>query len=366
MSVGDRPGIVSRGPVGPWPGILAAFRDRLPVTDRTPPLTLLEGNTPLIPSTALGPALGIELYFKWEGANPTGSFKDRGMVVAVAKAMEAGARGVICASTGNTAASAAAYAARAGLRCMVLLPKDAVAGGKLAQARMHGARVAFLPGGFDVALRLVRACAEVLPLAVVNSINPHRLEGQKTAAFEILQALEGPPDIVALPVGNAGNITAYWRGFCEAQLEPRPALWGFQAEGAAPLVLGHPVERPRTVASAIRIGNPASWRGALEAVRESGGRIAAVSDGEILEAQRRLAAEEGLFVEPASAAAVAGLMRAAREGILRTGSVVVAVLTGHGLKDPEVAEQAPKPVPIEPTVEAVASLLEQGERETGN
>ncbi len=351
--------------MSPWPGILVAFRDRLPVTDRTPPLTLLEGNTPLIPSTAIGPKLGIRLYFKWEGANPTGSFKDRGMVVAVAKAMEAGARGVICASTGNTAASAAAYAARAGLRCVVLLPEGAVAGGKLAQARMHGAQVAFVPGGFDLALRLVRTCAETLPLAVVNSINPHRLEGQKTAAFEILQALPAPPDIVALPVGNAGNLTAYWRGFCEAGIEPLPAMWGFQAEGAAPLVLGHPVANPRTVASAIRIGNPASWQGAVTAVRESGGRIAAVSDEEILLAQQRLAAEEGLFVEPASAAAVAGLLRAAQEGVLRAGSVVVAVLTGHGLKDPDVAERAQAPVRIAPTVEAVASLLDRLEAGPG-
>jgi threonine synthase len=334
-----------------------AFRDRLPVNERTPNPTLLEGNTPLVPSVSIGPALGVDLFFKWEGANPTGSFKDRGMVVAVARALEAGARGVICASTGNTAASAAAYAARAGLRCVVLLPEGAVAAGKLAQARMHGARVALVPGGFDGALDLVRRSAQSLGLAVVNSINPDRLEGQKTAAFEILDALQRAPDIVALPVGNAGNITAYWRGFCEVLPEGRPALWGFQAEGAAPLVRGHPIAEPKTIATAIRIGNPASWQGALGAVRESGGRIAAVSDDEILSSQRRLAVEEGLFVEPASAAAVAGLLRAAAEGFLPRGALVVAVLTGHGLKDPDVAERAPQPVRIEPTVDAVASLL---------
>jgi len=343
--------------VRPWPGILVAFRDRLPVTERTPNPTLLEGNTPLVPSVSIGPSLGVELFFKWEGANPTGSFKDRGMVVAVARALEAGARGVICASTGNTAASAAAYAARAGLRCVVLLPEGAVAAGKLAQARMHGAWVALVPGGFDRALDLVRRSAQSLGLAVVNSINPDRLEGQKTAAFEILDALPRAPDIVALPVGNAGNITAYWRGFCEVLPQGRPALWGFQAEGAAPLVRGHPITEPKTVATAIRIGNPASWQGALGAVRESGGRIGAVSDDEILSSQRRLATEEGLFAEPASAAAVAGLLRAAREGLLPRGPLVVAVLTGHGLKDPDVAERAPQPVRIEPTVDAVASLL---------
>jgi threonine synthase len=342
----------------PWPGVLQAFADRLPVSDRTPFLTLREGNTPLVPSVSIVRDLGgAELYFKWEGANPTGSFKDRGMVVAVAKAVEAGARAVVCASTGNTAASAAAYAARAGLRCLVVLPEGAVASGKLAQARMHGAVVASVPCSFDAALRLVREASERLGLALVNSLNPYRLEGQKTAAFEILDQLGEPPQAVVLPVGNAGNITAYWRGFCEA-LEPgrRPHMWGVQAEGAAPLVLGRPVERPQTVASAIRIGRPASWEGAVRAAAESGGRIFAVSDEEILSAQARLATEEGLFAEPASAAAVAGLLRLAREGV-RIEGTVVAVLTGHGLKDPQPAERAPQPVPVEPTVEALASLL---------
>lgn len=342
----------------PWPGVLEAFTDRLPVSDRTPALTLREGNTPLVPSASIGRELGdAELYFKWEGANPTGSFKDRGMVVAVAKALEAGARGVVCASTGNTAASAAAYAARAGLRCVVVLPEGGVASGKLAQARMHGAVVASVACSFDAALRLVREASERLDLALVNSLNPYRLEGQKTAAFEILDQLGEPPRDVVLPVGNAGNITAYWRGFCEA-LQPRrrPRMWGVQAEGAAPIVLGRPVERPQTVASAIRIGRPASWEGAVRAATESSGRILAVSDEEILLAQARLASEEGLFVEPASAASVAGLLRLAREG-MRWEGPVVAVLTGHGLKDPATAERAPQPVQIDPTVEALAALL---------
>jgi threonine synthase len=328
------------------------------VTDRTPPLSLREGNTPLVPSVSIGRALPeAELYFKWEGANPTGSFKDRGMVVAVAKALEAGARAVVCASTGNTAASAAAYAGRAGLRCLVVLPEGSVATGKLAQARVHGAVVASVPCSFDRALQLVREASERLRLALVNSLNPYRLEGQKTAAFEILDQLGGSPDAVVLPVGNAGNITAYWRGFCEA-LPPdrRPRMWGVQAAGAAPLVLGRPVDDPQTVASAIRIGRPASWEGAVRAASESGGRILAVSDEEILRAQRRLAEEEGLFVEPASAASVAGLLRLVREGV-RVRGTVVAVLTGHGLKDPASADQAPPPVRVEPTVDALDALL---------
>ena len=341
----------------PWPGVLQAFADRLPVTDDTPPLSLGEGNTPLVPSVAFARDLpGVELFFKWEGANPTGSFKDRGMVVAVAKAAESGARAVVCASTGNTAASAAAYAARAGLPCLVVLPEGAVASGKLAQARVHGAVVASVPCSFDRALGLVREASEVLGLALVNSVNPYRLEGQKTAAFEILDQLSSPPDAVVLPVGNAGNITAYWRGFCEA-LPPdrRPGMFGVQAEGAAPLVLGRPVEDPQTVAPAIRIGRPASWEGAVRAARESGGRVLAVSDAEILQAQARLAQEEGLFAEPASAASVAGVLRLAREGLLR--GVVVAVLTGHGLKDPSAAERAAAPVRVEPTLQALAALV---------
>jgi threonine synthase len=351
--------VINVSALTPWPGILPAFRDRLPVTERTPPLSLLEGNTPLIRSASIERDMrGVELWFKYEGGNPTGSFKDRGMVVAVAKAVEAGAQGVICASTGNTAASAAAYAARAGLRCIVVLPEETVAAGKLAQARMHGAIVATVPGGFDDALELVRACAGSGELALVNSVNPHRLEGQKTAAFEILDALGRTPDIVALPVGNAGNITAYWRGFCESlPSDHRPRMWGFQAEGAAPIVRGFPVTDPQTVATAIRIGNPASWQGALQAAAESGGRIAEVTDEGILDAQSRLAAEEGLFVEPASAAPIAGLLRLAREGVSVRGTIV-AVLTGHGLKDPESAERAAPPVRIGPTVEAIRALLE--------
>lgn len=342
----------------PWPGVLQAFADRLPVSDRTPPLSLREGNTPLVPSVSIARDLpDVELYFKWEGANPTGSFKDRGMVVAVAKAAEAGARAVVCASTGNTAASAAAYAARAGLRCLVVLPEGSVATGKLAQARVHGAVVASVPCSFDQALQLVREASERLHIALVNSLNPYRLEGQKTAAFEILDQLGEPPEAVVLPVGNAGNITAYWRGFCEAlPSHQRPRMWGVQAEGAAPIVVGRPVEHPQTVASAIRIGKPASWEGAVRAASESGGRILAVSDEEILHAQARLAREEGLFVEPASAASVAGLLRLAREGVGIRGTVV-AVLTGHGLKDPSTADRAPQPVHVEPTVEALASLL---------
>jgi threonine synthase len=322
-------------------------------------LTLLEGNTPLIRSVAIARDLpGAELWFKWEGVNPTGSFKDRGMVVAVAKAAEAGAPGVICASTGNTAASASAYAARAGLRCVVVLPEGAMAAAKVAQARVYGAVVATMPGRFDDALDLVRACATSGEFVLVNSVNPHRLEGQKTAAFETLEALGHAPDVVALPIGNAGNMTAYWRGFCESlPSDHRPRMWGFQAEGAAPIVRGHRVAEPQTVATAIRIGNPASWQGALAAAAESGGRIAQVTDEEILNAQSRLAAEEGLFVEPASAVAVAGLLRCAREGTSVRGTVV-AVLTGHGLKEPGSAEPATRPVRIEPTVEAVAALLD--------
>ncbi|MBC7105226.1 MAG: threonine synthase, partial [Firmicutes bacterium] len=259
-----------------WPGVLAAYREFLPVTDLTPPLTLREGNTPLVPARYFGRRVGAEVYLKFEGANPTGSFKDRGMVVAVAKALEAGSRAVICASTGNTSASAAAYAARAGLRCVVLVPEGKIALGKLAQALIYGARVVAVNGNFDQALRLVREIAARHPITLVNSLNPHRIEGQKTAAFEVCDALGGPPDYLAIPVGNAGNITAYWKGFNEyhrrGRIASRPRMLGFQAAGAAPIVLGRPVEKPETVATAIRIGNPASWQGALAAVRESGGR----------------------------------------------------------------------------------------------
>ena len=306
-------------------------------------VTLNEGNTPLVevPRLArdLGP--GLRLWLKLEGLNPTGSFKDRGMTVAVTKARAAGARVVICASTGNTSASAAAYAARAGLRAVVVIPAGKIALGKLSQAMLHGAEVLQIEGNFDEALRLVREVSSAHPVALVNSVNPHRIEGQQTAAYEVCDALGGPPDLHALPVGNAGNITACWRGYVayeEAGLvRGRPRMLGVQAEGAAPIVRGRPVERPETIATAIRIGNPASWSGALAARDESGGAIVAVSDEDLLVAYRRLAAEEGVFCEPASAAGVAGLLKLAGAGALSGASRIVCTVTGHGLKDPDVA-----------------------------
>ncbi|MBX6377253.1 MAG: threonine synthase [Clostridia bacterium] len=327
-----------------WRGVLAEFADHLPITAATPPLTLLEGNTPLVPAPRLAAAARLdgELYLKFEGLNPTGSFKDRGMVVAVAKAVEEGAEKVICASTGNTSASAAAYAARAGLPCIVLIPGGHVALGKLAQAIAYGARVLAVDGNFDQALAMVRQlAARHRRLALVNSVNPYRLEGQKTAAFEVCQVLGDAPDYLAIPVGNAGNVTAYWMGFQEWRRAGRsqrlPVLLGFQAAGAAPLVLGRPVEEPETVATAIRIGKPVSGERAAAAVRESGGRFTAVTDQEILDAYRLLASTEGVFAEPASAASVAGVLRLGREGFFRRGARVVCVLTGNGLKDPDTA-----------------------------
>jgi threonine synthase len=336
-------------------GVLARWRDRLPVTPRTPALTLGEGDTPLVAAPALAREVGCAaLWLKVEGQNPTGSFKDRGMVVAVAKAAEAGARVAVCASTGNTSASAAAYCSAMGMACRVVVPEGKVALGKLAQAISHGARIVVLRGNFDEALKAVRRLAEGGRFALVNSLNPHRLEGQKTAAFEICEAFT--PDGLALPVGNAGNISAYWRGFTE--LNRRPALYGIQAAGAAPLVKGAPVENPETVATAIRIGNPASWALAAQAQRESGGQFAAVSDEELLTAWKRLASEAGVFCEPASAAPVAGLLRLAREHPGRfAGKLLVAVLTGHGLKDPQTAiEHAPpvgEPVAMDDIEEAL-------------
>jgi len=331
-------------------GVLARFRDRLPVTDRTPALTLGEGDTPLVAAPPLAREVGCaELWLKVEGQNPTGSFKDRGMVVAMAKAVEAGARIAVCASTGNTSASAAAYCAAACISCRVVVPEGKVALGKLAQAVAHGARIVVLRGNFDAALEAVRRLASRGEVALVNSVNPHRLEGQKTAAFEIVEELGGVPDGLALPVGNAGNISAYWRGFTE--LRARLPLYGIQAAGAAPLVSGIPVEHPETLATAIRIGNPASWALAVQAQRESGGLFAAVTDDEIVAAWRRLAAEVGVFCEPASASPVAGLLRLARERPGRfSGQRLVAVLTGHGLKDPQAAiAQAPAlPAPVAP------------------
>ena len=330
----------------------------LPVGPTTPVVSLGEGFTPLIQARRLGEALGLRsLFLKIEGANPTGSFKDRGMVVAVAKALEDGARSVICASTGNTSASAAAYAAAAGLECVVVLPKGAIALGKLLQALVAGARVVAVDGNFDDALRIVRGLAEQddHPVTLVNSVNPHRLEGQKTAAFEVCDDLGRSPDVLAIPVGNAGNISAYWRGFVEYAsagiVGSRPRMWGFQAAGAAPLVHGQPVERPETLATAIRIGNPASWSKAIAARDESGGRIDAVTDDEILGAYRDLARLEGVFCEPSSAASVAGVSAAAQRGELDPDATVVCVLTGNGLKDPHTAERI-----VDQVLEAPATL----------
>jgi threonine synthase len=317
--------------------VIEEYREHLPVSSSTPVVSLLEGGTPLIEARRLSQQVGAKVWLKVEGANPTGSFKDRGMTVAISKALEEGAKAVVCGSTGNTSASAAAYAARAGLACVVLIPDGYIALGKLAQALVHGAKVVQVRGNFDRALALVRELAEKEPVTVVNSINPYRIEGQKTGAFEVVDILGDAPDVHCMPVGNAGNIVAYWKGYREYQdagrLRHLPRMFGFQAAGAAPIVLGHPVEKPETIATAIRIGNPASWYGATAAASESGGMIASVTDKEILEAYRFLAREESVFCEPASAAAVAGLLKAG----VPAGSTVVCILTGHGLKDPDVA-----------------------------
>jgi threonine synthase len=313
--------------------LIERYRERLPLATDYPVVTLMEGSTPLIIAPRLSERLGIETHLKFEGMNPTGSFKDRGMTLAVSWAAGRGAEAVICASTGNTAASAAAYAARAGMRCAVIVPEGKIARGKLAQAVMHGARVISLRGNFDQALEIVRELVARHPVELVNSINPYRIEGQKTAAFEVCDELGAAPDALCIPVGNAGNVTAWWQGFCEYE-QGRPRLFGFQAAGAAPLVSGRPVAQPETVASAIRIGNPARWKEAVEAFEQSGGRVAAVTDDEILEAQRWLASVEGVFCEPASAASVAGALKDPP-----AGSLLVCVITGHGLKDPEIALQ---------------------------
>jgi len=313
------------------PGLIERYRERLPFAATDPVVTLHEGSTPLVPAPFLSELVGASVYLKLEGANPTGSFKDRGMTCAVSAAVREHANAVICASTGNTAASAAAYAARAGLRGVVIVPDGKIATGKLAQALMHGARVIAIHGNFDQALTLVRALADSHPIALVNSVNEFRLEGQKTAAFELLEELDGELDALCIPVGNAGNVTAYWKGFVESGTAPR--LLGFQAEGAAPLVRGAPVAAPETVASAIRIGNPARWEEAMAAMTASRGVIRAVSDAEILDAYSMLASREGVFCEPASAAAVAGLLKYGAEG----AQSVACVLTGHGLKDPDTA-----------------------------
>ena len=323
-------------------GIIERYAEHLPISGSTPRLSLQEGSTPLLPARRLAEWVGVrELYLKYEGANPTGSFKDRGMVVAVARALEGGARAVLCASTGNTAASAAAYAAHAGLDAVVLLPAGKVAAGKLAQAIVYGARVVTVRGNFDAALRVAREAAAAHDIALVNSVNPHRIEGQTTAAYEVCDALGGAPDLMALPVGNGGNITAYWLGFRRALEHGRSAAWprllGAQAAGAAPLVLGHPVAEPETVATAIRIGHPATWEPALAAARESGGAIRSVTDAQILEAYHAIARLEGVFCEPASAAGVAALRAAVHEGAAARAARCVCVLTGNGLKDPERA-----------------------------
>jgi threonine synthase len=337
------------------PALIERWRERLPFAPGDPVVTLEEGSTPLVRAPRLSARVGAEVWLKLEGANPTGSFKDRGMTCAVSAAVREGAEAVVCASTGNTAASAAAYAARAGLRGAVIVPEGKIAAGKLAQALMHGARVVSLQGNFDQALALVRELVAAHPIALVNSVNAFRLEGQKTAAFEVAEEL-GEIDALCIPVGNAGNVTAWWRGLRELGHAPR--LYGFQAEGAAPLVLGHPVERPETVASAIRIGNPARWEEAMDAFVASGGAVRAVSDGEILAAYRLLAAEEGVFCEPASAAGVAGLLKFGAPG----AAAVVCVLTGHGLKDPQTAlEHAGAVVPCPPELGAVEQAV-LGER----
>ena len=345
-------------------GVLNRYRDLLPVTESTPLVNLGEGDTPLVRSQHLGKQVGCDdLYFKLEGSNPTGSFKDRGMVVAVAKAMEEGRTTIICASTGNTSAAAAAYGAHCGLATIVLVPQGAVATGKMAQAIAHGAQVLTIKGNFDQSLDLVKALSARYPIALVNSLNPYRLQGQKTAAFEVVDVLGKAPDYLFIPVGNAGNICAYWMGFCEYQVvgiaQQRPMMMGFQAEGAAPIVRGAPVEHPQTIASAIRIGNPASWQRALAARDESGGVIEAVSDEDILEAYGLLARREGVFCEPASAASVAGLLKLSRQGLHLRDKTVVCVITGTGLKEPELASQR-SGVPlleVEADLDAVEEVL---------
>jgi threonine synthase len=344
-----------------WRGVIEEYRDRLPVTESTPVITLGEGGTPLVRSEPLSVETGCEVYLKYEGANPTASFKDRGMTLAISNAVEEGSKAVVCASTGNTSASAAAYAGKAGLTCAVLVPKGNIAPGKMAATLAHGARVIEVEGNFDASLELARGLAEAHPVTLVNSVNPHRLQGQKTCAFEIVDALGRAPDVHCLPVGNAGNIASHWMGYSEyladGVINEPPRLFGFQASGAAPLVLGEPVKEPHTIASAIRIGNPASWDLATAAASESEGAIMAVTDRDILAAYRRVA-HEGLFAEPASAASVAGLLRLSAEGRVARGSTVVCVLTGHGLKDPEwaVAGAAePTTVPADP--DAVAAEL---------
>jgi threonine synthase len=345
-----------------WRGLIEEYRDRLPVTEATPVVTLREGGTPLVYACTISEMTGCEVWLKYEGANPTGSFKDRGMTMAISKAAEAGAKVVICASTGNTSASAAAYATKAGMRSAVLVPQGKIAMGKLAQAIVHGATLLQVDGNFDDCLNVARDLADRYPVELVNSVNPARIEGQKTASFEVVDQLGRAPDIHALPVGNAGNITAYWKGYVEYALDgtvdARPRMWGFQAAGAAPIVLGHRVDRPETLATAIRIGNPASWQQAEAARDDSGGVIDAVTDDEILAAYHLLASREGLFCEPASAASVAGVLKKHAAGDLDRGQVIVCTLTGNGLKDPQWAlEGAADPIVVAVDSDAAARAL---------
>jgi len=346
-----------------YKGIIETYRKFLPVTDDTPIITFYEGNTPLIYAEKLSEMTKCKVYLKFEGANPTGSFKDRGMCMAISKAAEKKFKAVVCASTGNTSASAAAYSAKAGLDCVVIIPKGKIALGKLAQAIMHGAKVFEVDGNFDEALNLVRELGEKYPIEIVNSINPYRIEGQKTGAFEICDQLDAVPDYQCMPVGNAGNITAYWKGYKEyyniKRISKRPKMLGFQAEGSAPIVYGKPIEKPETIATAIRIGNPASWKGAETAASESNGGIYAVTDEEILKAYNLVASLEGVFCEPASASSIAGLLKRVEAGKLTDGSVVVCILTGHGLKDPDTAikHSTLKPKSIACNAEVVAKEL---------
>lgn len=345
-----------------WRGLIEEYRHRLPVDIDTPVVTLREGGTPLVYACVLSEMTGCQVWLKYDGANPTGSFKDRGMTMAISKAAQEGARAVICASTGNTSASAAAYAVKAGMVCAVLVPDGKIAMGKLAQAVVHGAKLLQVQGNFDDCLTLARDLADHYPVSLVNSVNPDRIEGQKTASFEIVDLLGNAPDIHCLPVGNAGNITAYWKGYREYHqdgiAEQLPRMWGFQAAGAAPIVNGEPVRSPETIATAIRIGNPASWQQAEAARDDSGGVIDAVTDDAILDAYRLLASREGLFCEPASAASVAGLLQMHSQGRLDPGQTVVCTLTGNGLKDPQWAlADAPEPVRVDVDAQAAATLL---------
>jgi len=347
-----------------WKGIIEEYSEYLPVSDKTPVVTLLEGNTLLLKTKNLANAINpkLDIYLKFDGANPTGSFKDRGMTMAISKAVEDGSNAVICASTGNTSASAAAYAARAGIKAFVLIPEGKIALGKLAQAMMHGALVVQVEGNFDEALKIVREVADKYPITLVNSINPYRIEGQTSAAYEICDALGGPPDFHALPVGNAGNISAYWKGYNRykeaGKIKSLPIMTGFQAAGAAPIVLGHPVEKPETIATAIRIGNPASWKTAVAARDESGGLIDMVTDDEILEAYKLVAATEGIFCEPASAASIAGVIKLNKQGYYKGSARIVCTLTGHGLKDPDTAiKVSRKPISIKGDLDEVVKVL---------